>query len=80
LTLAWARIVSIWLKDEDPGLASTMPALDRELTQGGKIISRVEDLSRLASPLFSVARALFDRRQSRSRPTSTHGKEEGAGI
>lgn len=80
LTLAWARILTIWLKDEDPGLALTMKALDHELAQGSKIIARVEDLNRLASPLFSIARALFERRQSRSRSDSTKKKEEAAAL
>lgn len=75
LTLAWARIVPIWLKDEDSGYASTMTALDKELTQGGKIISRVEDVQRLVAPLFSIARAFIERRQVRGGSVSPEAKE-----
>ena len=32
LALAWARIVNVWLDDEEPDLSKTMAALDRELT------------------------------------------------
>ncbi|SFK38298.1 TetR/AcrR family transcriptional regulator [Methylocapsa palsarum] len=59
LVLAWRRILNVWFHDDDPGLASTMAALDRELTKGGKFVARAEDLNRLVSPLFSLARAVF---------------------
>ncbi len=64
LALAWARVLEVWFKDEDPGLAPTMAALDKELTRGGRIVARVEDLDRLASPLRSMVRAMFDARRS----------------
>jgi AcrR family transcriptional regulator len=64
LALAWARVLEVWLHDEDPGLAPTMAALDQELTRGGRILARVEDLDRLASPLRSMVRAMFDARRS----------------
>ena len=63
LVLAWARILEVWFRDDDPGLARTMAALDRELARGGKIVARVEDLNRLASPFRSVIRAMFDARR-----------------
>ncbi|MGH6813262.1 MAG: TetR family transcriptional regulator [Methylocella sp.] len=62
LALAWMRILRVWFRDDDPGLASTMAALDRELTRGGDFVARAEDLNRLVSPLFSLARSLFERR------------------
>jgi AcrR family transcriptional regulator len=34
LTLMYVRVLSVWSKDEDPGLARTMAALDRELARG----------------------------------------------
>lgn len=34
LTLLYVRVLSVWAKDEDPGLARTMAALDRELARG----------------------------------------------
>ncbi len=63
LVLAWARVLRTWFTDDDPGFAQTMAALDRELTNGGKFVARAEDLNRLASPLFSLARALWERRR-----------------
>jgi AcrR family transcriptional regulator len=64
LALAWARVMEVWFHDEDAGLAATMAALDKELTRGGRIVARVEDLDRLAAPLRSVVRAMFDARRS----------------
>jgi len=63
LVLAWRRVLQTWYSDDDPGLAATMAALDRELTRGGRFVARAEDLSRLTSPLVSIARALFERRR-----------------
>jgi AcrR family transcriptional regulator len=34
LTLMYVRVLSVWSNDEDPGLARTMAALDRELARG----------------------------------------------
>jgi AcrR family transcriptional regulator len=65
LALAWMRVLRVWFRDDDPGLASTMAALDRELTRGGGFVARAEDLNRLVSPLFSLARSLFERRSRR---------------
>jgi AcrR family transcriptional regulator len=65
LALAWARILPVWFRDDDPGLASTMAALDRELTRGGRFVARAEDLNRLVSPLVSLARSVLERRSPR---------------
>lgn len=67
LALAWGHILDVWLQDDDPGHAETMAALDRELSRGEQFVARAEDLNRLASPLVSLARALFTRR----RPSTT---------
>ncbi|PNG25846.1 TetR/AcrR family transcriptional regulator [Methylocella silvestris] len=76
LALAWARILPVWFRDDDSGLATTMAALDRELTRGASLVARAEDLNRLAAPLFTLTRSLFDsRRTSRQR-----ADKEDAGI
>ena len=33
LTLLYVRVLSVWSRDDDPGLARTMAALDRELAR-----------------------------------------------
>jgi AcrR family transcriptional regulator len=76
LAIAWARVLRVWFRDDDPGLASTMAALDRELTRGGHFVARAEDVNRLASPLFSLALSLFERRSfgSSSRRSDSHDR------
>jgi AcrR family transcriptional regulator len=74
LALAWSQILRTWFRDDDPGLASTMAALDRELTRGSGFVARAEDLNRLVSPLFTLARSVFERRPPR---TATHRDRHG---
>ena len=58
LTLAWARLVNVWLADDDPGMAATMADLDRTLRRGDMLIARAEDVDRLTAPLRSLARGV----------------------
>lgn len=81
LALAWRRVLRVWFQDDDPGLASTMAALDRELTRGSAWVARAEDVSRLVSPLFSLARSLLERSPERKQPhvaRSEEGRDEPA--
>ncbi|HVB90249.1 MAG TPA: helix-turn-helix domain-containing protein [Beijerinckiaceae bacterium] len=75
LAFAWGRVLDVWFRDEDPGLAKTMAALDRELTRGSRIVARAEDVDRLASPLRSMAAAFFDRRRN-ARHSARHRPRE----
>jgi AcrR family transcriptional regulator len=59
LVIAFARILDIWFRDDEPGFPATMAALDRELTRGETIVGRVEDLHRMTSPLRALARAVI---------------------
>ena len=69
LALAWARIIGVWLDDEDPGLSKTMAELDRELTRGERAVASVDRLNDLASPFRALAQAALDtRRRLRERP------------
>ena len=43
LVFAWTRVVDVWFEDDDPGLARTMAALDRELSRGETWVARPED-------------------------------------
>jgi AcrR family transcriptional regulator len=76
LALAWWRILKVWFHDDDPGLASTMSALDRELSRGSSYVARAEDLNRLASPLFSLARSLFERPRTQRSYRQTMAEDE----
>ena len=73
LVIAWTRVMAVWFKDDEPGVARTMAALDRELTRGETLVSRVDDLDRLLSPLRLVAQSAMNagrrmRDRTRERP------------
>lgn len=44
LALLFSRVLWVWADDEDPGLARTMAALDRELSRGGRWIGFLDAL------------------------------------
>ena len=81
LVIVWSRVLRNWFRDDDPGLSQTMSQLDTELTRGGKFVSRVDDVSRLVSPLLSLARAMIERRPDYPRETGKAWKaDEPAGL
>ncbi len=63
LAIAWARIVGVWLDDDDPGLSKTMAELDRELTRGERAVAQVDRVSGLAAPIRALALAVLDARR-----------------
>jgi len=80
LAFAWARIVGVWLEDDDPGLSKTMAELDRELTRGERAVAGVDRLNELAAPLRAIARAAFDaRHRTRERRRTLKDDEFEAG-
>jgi AcrR family transcriptional regulator len=82
LALAWARILQVWLDDEEPALSKTMAELDRVLTRGERAAAGVDRLSALASPFTALAQAAFEAgrraRRGGSRPArkDDHGDED----
>ncbi len=46
LAVLFARVMRVWLDDEDPGLARTMAELDRELAAGARLATLFDDLCR----------------------------------
>jgi len=55
LAVMFARVLRVWLDDDDPGLARTMAELDRDLATGARLASLLDDLCRLA-PRFPPRR------------------------
>lgn len=49
LAVLFARVLTVWLRDEDPGLARTMAALDRELDKGERALGLVHNVCRMAT-------------------------------
>lgn len=68
LALLFARLVEVWLADEDPGLSRTMAALDRELETGGKLLGMLDDLAYLAMPWRVSRRPKGDDRGAEGAP------------
>src|SRR5271170_5888083 len=60
LALAWARMIHVWLDDDEPALSKTMAELDRVLTRGERAAAGVDRLSALARPFAALAQAAFD--------------------
>jgi AcrR family transcriptional regulator len=61
LALAWTQVFHVWLADDTADLATTMAALDKELTRGEAFVSRVDEARRLVEPLASAFGRLADR-------------------
>ena len=81
LAIAWARVMSVWLDDEEPELSKTMAALDKELTRGERMVAGVDRLDQFAAPFKAIARAAMERRSrsagsSRRRPREDEEAEE----
>jgi len=82
LALAWARMVHVWLDDDEPALSKTMAELDRVLTRGEQAAAGVDRLSALASPFTALAQAAVDAgrraRRGGARPArkEDHGDED----
>ena len=79
LAFAWARIVGVWLEDDEHGLSKTMAALDRELSRGERAVGGVDRLNELTSPFRAIAHAAFDaRRRMRERRRTRKDDESDA--
>jgi AcrR family transcriptional regulator len=84
LALAWARVLDVWLDDEEPALSKTMAELDRVLTRGERAVAGLDRVSALASPLSALAQAAIDagrrvrRGGSRPAPEGDASDDEGA--
>lgn len=57
--LAWlfASVLRTWIRDDDPGLARTMAALDRALARGQRLVGLLEDVFFIPSQLCRLRRA-----------------------
>jgi AcrR family transcriptional regulator len=80
LALAWARLIGVWLDDQEPALSKTMAELDRVLTRGERAVAGVDRLSALATPFTALARAAMDAgRRRRERREPSHPRKDGEG-
>ena len=79
LTLAWARVLQVWLDDDEPGLSRTMAELDRVLTRGERAAAGVDRLSALMSPFTGLAGAAFEAGRKARRSGSRAARKDGHG-
>jgi AcrR family transcriptional regulator len=63
LALLFGSVLRVWTRDDDPGLARTMAALDRALARGQRFSGLLDDLRRIPSRLCR----LRPRRRRRAR-------------
>ncbi|HEX4409186.1 MAG TPA: TetR/AcrR family transcriptional regulator [Xanthobacteraceae bacterium] len=61
LAVLFASVLRTWVRDDDPGLARTMAALDRALARGQRAVGLIDDLAQLPARLFRL-RARMRRR------------------
>jgi AcrR family transcriptional regulator len=47
LALVWARVMCVWLHDEDAGLAKTMAALDKRLREAERAVMCIDRVERI---------------------------------
>jgi hypothetical protein len=51
LAVLFGSVLRTWVRDEDPGLARTMAALDRALARGQRFVGFLDDLCHIPSRL-----------------------------
>jgi AcrR family transcriptional regulator len=64
LTVMFGSVLRTWVKDDDPGLARTMAALDRALGRGARFAGLLDELCRVPSR-FCRLRSRWRRRDDR---------------
>jgi AcrR family transcriptional regulator len=80
LTLAWGRVLQVWLDDDEPTLSKTMAELDRILTRGERAVAGLDRVSALTRPFSAFAKAAFDAgRRARRGGGSRSGRKDEAG-
>jgi AcrR family transcriptional regulator len=65
LSIAFARVVDVWLEEDDEGMPRTMARLDKELDKGTSFMKRIKKLDKVARGLNSFFRKSSDRRKNR---------------
>ncbi len=69
LALVSARVLRVWVNDDDPGLAKTMAALDRALRDGAKWLERLKAPMAMGQAFANLALSIIQRRSGPVQPT-----------
>jgi hypothetical protein len=73
MALVWARVLRVWLDDDDPGHSRTMAALDKRLREAERVAMRLDWLDRA----ISRARRARPRRRGRDESPPEDDLAEG---
>jgi len=75
LSLVMARVLPVWLDDDDPGLGRTMATLDRSLTRGADLLDRAEAIG---CKVMRFARRMRERGREARRERAAPGDGDPA--
>lgn len=75
LSIAFARVVDVWLDEEDEGMPRTMARLDKELDKGTSFMKRLNKLDSVVKGVRSFFRKASEQ-SSRSRDRQQSGRED----
>ncbi|MEE4015334.1 TetR/AcrR family transcriptional regulator [Roseibium sp. FZY0029] len=75
LSIAFARVVDVWLDEEDEGMPRTMARLDKELDKGTSFMKRLNKLDSVAKGVRSFFRKASER-SSHRRDRQQSGRED----
>ncbi|EAV42190.1 hypothetical protein SIAM614_20915 [Stappia aggregata IAM 12614] len=75
LSIAFARVVDVWLDEEDEGMPRTMARLDKELDKGTSFMKRLNKLDSVVKGVRSFFRNASEQ-SSRRRDRQQSGRED----
>ena len=78
LAILFAQVLRVWIDDDDPGLARTMAALDRELGRAARFAGILDDLCRFVPPRCPSLLRRWRRRGEDDRDARTDEAPEAA--
>jgi AcrR family transcriptional regulator len=70
ISALYARVMHVWLEDDDPGNARTMAALDRELRRGERAMRQAEGAAAALMKLGGAVRRVLTGAGGKARPPS----------
>ncbi|MBO6894179.1 MAG: TetR/AcrR family transcriptional regulator [Roseibium sp.] len=76
LSIAFARVIDVWLAEDDEGMPRTMAKLDKELDRGTSFMKRIDRLDDVARGLRSFFKKASKRRRNRN-GRSEDGEDTG---
>jgi hypothetical protein len=76
----YASVYRTWLRDDDPGLAKTMAALDKRLRRGEDALKQVDGLFSKVCSFAKSCRDAAAKRSTTTAPTPEPGTDAAASV